>query len=257
MNRPKSELEIERIRISGRILSAVLDRLEQLLEPGVTTQELDRLARKELMALGGKAPFLNYVPGVGTPPFPAVICISVNDEVVHGIPGGYELRMGDIVGLDFGVEYEGMITDSARTLGVGDISPAAARLLTATKQALDHGIAQALSGGRVGDISHAIETRLRAERLGIVKELSGHGVGHSLHEEPLILNYGKAGRGSVLRTGMTIAIEPMATLGSAEIMIDDDDWTIRTVDGSLAAQFEHSVLITAEGPEILTMSQLP
>jgi methionyl aminopeptidase len=254
MNRIKSPQEIEHIRISGRILATVLDRLEHDMKAGMTTYELDLIARRELKILGGNAPFLGYVPGAGTPPFPGVICISVNDEIVHGIPGPLVLQDGDIVGLDFGVEYKGMITDGARTLAVGHITVATQRLLTATQQALFRGIAQAQAGNRIGDISNAIETRLRADKLGIVRELSGHGVGHELHEDPLVLNYGKAGRGPILQVGMTLAIEPMATLGRSEIVIDDDDWTIRTSDGSLAAQFEHSILITKDEPEILTLS---
>lgn len=250
----KTASEIENMRVSGRILATVLDRLEHDIKPGMTTFELDQIARVELKLLGGNAPFLGYVPGQGTPPFPAVICISVNDEVVHGIPGSRVIKDGDIVGLDFGVEYKGMITDSARTLAVGSVTTATQRLLTATSQALMRGINQAIVGNRVGDISNAIETRLRADKLGIVRELSGHGVGYELHEDPLILNYGKAGRGAILQAGMTIAIEPMATLGRSEIVIDDDDWTIRTSDGSLAAQFEHTILITDDGPEILTLS---
>jgi methionyl aminopeptidase len=254
MNRIKTQIEIDRIRISGRILATVLDRLEQDIRPGMTTMDLDMIARKELKGLGGNAPFLGYVPGAGTPPFPGVICISVNDEIVHGIPGSRVIESGDIVGLDFGVEYKGMITDGARTLAVGNVTTATQRLLNATSQALSRGIAQAVAGNRVGDISNAIETRLRADKLGIVRELSGHGVGHELHEDPLILNYGKAGRGHILQAGMTIAIEPMASLGRSEIVIDDDDWTIRTSDGSLAAQFEHTILITDGEPEILTVS---
>ena len=254
MNRIKTAIEIENIRVSGRILATVLDRLEHDIQIGMTTAELDQIARAELKKLGGNAPFLGYIPSPGTPPFPGVICISINDEVVHGIPGGRVIENGDIVGLDFGVEYKGMITDSARTVAVGAVSMATQRLLTTTKQALSRGINQAQAGNRIGDISNAIETRLRADKLGIVRELSGHGVGHELHEDPLILNFGKAGRGTVLVPGMTIAIEPMATLGRSEIVIDDDDWTIRTSDGSLAAQFEHTVLITENGPEILTMS---
>lgn len=254
MNRIKTAIEIDRIRISGRILATVLDRLEQDIRIGMTTGELDAIARKELKNLGGNAPFLGYIPSHGTPPFPGIICISVNDEVVHGIPGTRVFVNGDIVGLDFGVEYKGMITDSARTIAVGNVSLATQRLLTATQEALHRGIAQALPGNRIGDISNAIETRLRADKLGIIRELSGHGVGHELHEDPLILNYGKAGRGQELQIGMTIAIEPMASLGRSEIVIDDDEWTIRTSDGSLAAQFEHSILITENGPEILTLS---
>jgi methionyl aminopeptidase len=172
---------------------------------------------------------------------------------VHGIPGPRVIETGDLVGLDFGVNYEGMITDGAVTVVAGgEPTPAQQRLLTATAAALERGIAQVRDGARTGDISAAIEQRLRRDRLGIVEELSGHGVGHLVHEEPLILNYGKAGRGVKLKAGMSVAIEPMATLGDRAIRLERDGWTISTADRSLGAQFEHSVLVTADGAEILT-----
>ena len=253
MNQVKTEAEISRLRTSGGILAEVLRRLSAALEPGQTTGYLGDMAAKELAALGGTAPFLHYRPDVHSTPFPSTICISVNDEIVHGIPGKRVIEAGDLVGLDFGVNFEGMITDGAVTVVAGGAStPAKDRLLAATRQALDMGIAQVIAGARVGDISAAIERRLRRDKLGIVEELSGHGVGHHVHEDPLILNYGRAGKGYKLKAGMSIAIEPMATLGGRDIYVDDDGWTIRTRDGSLAAQFEHSVLVTEDGFEILT-----
>ncbi len=246
MNQVKTAVEIERIRVSGHMLAEVLRFLVPQTVAGVTTAHLDKLASRELERLGGQPAFLGYQG------FPGVICISVNDELVHGIPGKRVLAEGDIVGLDFGVNYEGMITDGAVTVPVGKISGEAQRLLTATQGALQRGISHARAGARVGDIGHAIEARLKQDKLGVVEELCGHGVGHQVHEDPLILNYGKAGTGARLKAGMTIAIEPMATLGSREIIVDHDGWTIKTHDHSLAAQFEHTVLVTEAGCEILT-----
>jgi len=211
------------------------------------------MAARELLALGGEPAFLHYRPDRHSTPFPSTICISVNDEIVHGIPGRRVIEAGDLVGLDFGVTFEGMITDGAVTVVAGGkTTPAVQRLLGATRQALDLGIAQVKAGARTGDIGHAIEQRLRRDKLGVVEELSGHGVGHRVHEEPLILNFGRSGTGARLKAGMSIAIEPMATLGGREIFVDDDGWTIRTRDGSLAAQFEHTVLVTEDGFEVVT-----
>ena len=242
----KNDIELERMRASGRMLAHVLRYLAPMALPGVTTGELDKIAATELEKLGGQPAFKGFEG------FPAVICISVNDEVVHAIPGSRKLVEGDIVGLDFGVSYEGMITDGAVTVPVGQISQEARRLLRATKEALDAGMDQVSDGARIGDISHAVETRLRRDKLSIIEELGGHGVGHHLHEDPVILNYGRAGTGMRLKAGMTIAIEPMATLGRREIYQADDGWAILTQDGSLSAQFEHTVLVTEGGFEILT-----
>jgi len=247
MNQIKTPDEITAIRESGHMLAVVLRYLELKTVPGITTGELDRLAAAELKSLGGKPAFLGYEG------FPAVICISVNEEVVHGIPGKRVLATGDIVGLDFGVTYGGMITDGAITIPVGAVSSEATRLMTATREALDVGIAEVRVGARLGDIAHAIETRLRADKLGVIEDLSGHGVGHQVHEDPLVLNYGPAGRGMRLKAGMTIAIEPMATLGTHDIIQADDGWTILSADGSLGSQHEHTVLVLADGAEILTV----
>ena len=254
MNQPKTPEEIRRLRTSGGILAEVLRRLSADLEPGQTTGYLGDMAARELAALGGKPAFLHYRPDRYSTPFPSTICISVNDEIVHGIPGPRVIGAGDLVGLDFGVTFEGMITDGAVTVVAGGkTTPAVQRLLNATKQALDLGIAQVKAGSRVGDISHAVEKRLRLDKLGVIEELSGHGVGHQVHEDPLILNYGRAGTGARLKAGMSIAIEPMATLGGYDIYVDHDGWTIKTRDGSLAAQFEHTVLVTEDGFEIVTL----
>lgn len=246
--RPKSDKEIQSMREGGKMLATVLQFLTPKAQPGVTTAELDVMAAAELKRLGGKPAFLGYQG------FPAVICISVNDAIVHGIPTDYELKNGDVLGLDFGVEYNGLITDSAITIVVGENSDSeVAKLISGTKQSLAAGIAKVKDGAMVGDISHAIEERLRADSLGVIESLVGHGTGNKLHEPPEIPNFGQAGQGPVIRTGMTIAVEPMATLGGKDVYIDTDKWTVKTADGALSAHFEHTVLVTETGAEILTL----
>ncbi len=240
------------MRTSGQILARVLDTIEQTIDEGMNCLEIDQLARREAKALGGDTPFLGY----GSPPFPGAICISLNDEIEHGTPRDIVLKDGDIVSLDFGITYNGMISDSGRTLVIGDAASKTLKLVETTKQSLYVGISKVRDGAKVGDISAAVEAVLNKGRLGIVRDLVGHGVGHELHEDPNIPNYGTAGKGPMLKAGMTIAIEPMATLGDWRIKFDDDHWTIRTVDGSLAAHFEHTVLVTDDGYEILTESEL-
>lgn len=249
-NKVKKEHEIESMRESGRMLADVLDYLETNLKPGMSGKDLNDMAAAKLKELGGEPPFLNYYG------FPAVICISVNNVVQHGIPTDEPIHEGDIVNLDFGVRVNGMITDSGRTVGVGKIDPKHQKFLDTTKRALYAGIDQVKAGVRVGDISAAIQEVLEAGGYGVVRDLVGHGVGHELHEDPNIPNYGIAGKGPALKAGMTIAIEPIATMGDYRISIDDDQWTIRTIDGSYSAQFEHTVLITDDGCEILTESHL-
>ncbi|MBW4062220.1 type I methionyl aminopeptidase [Candidatus Saccharibacteria bacterium] len=247
INKVKTPIEIERIRISGKMLGAVLRHVGAAVTPGITTGELDDIGAREIKRLGGKATFYGFEG------FPRTMCISVNEEIQHAIPGKRVLAEGDIVNLDGGVTYEGMITDAGITVGVGSISPAAQRLINATKDALARGIDQVKPGAKTGDISHAVETRLRRDSLGIVKELAGHGVGHELHEDPSIPNYGFPHRGTRLLEGMTIAIEPIATLGKGQMYVLDDDWTLVSRDNSWAAQFEHTVLVTDYGAEILTL----
>lgn len=246
--RIKNPREIEAMRTSGKMLATVLDTLKKQIGPGMTTKDLDRIAAETLKGLGGEPAFLGYHG------FPGVLCVSVNDEVVHGIPReDVILQDGDIVGLDFGVRYEGMTTDAAISVIVGSTNNTKLKeLLRDTEASLLAGIQQVRDGVHTGAIGAAIQAVLDKKHYGIVRDLVGHGVGHELHEEPNIPNYGKPGKGPVLRTGMTIAIEPMATLGGHDVMIDDDHWTIRTRDGSLAAHFEHTVLITEDGAEILT-----
>jgi methionyl aminopeptidase len=245
--RVKTLAEIEALRISGGMLARVLQLIHQQITTGISGKDVSDIAKRELKALGGKPSFLGYQG------FPDVICVSLNDEVVHGIPNDQQFRDGDLVSLDYGVTYQGMITDSAFSMFVGGPpSKDAERLLKATEQSLYAGIDVLKNGVRIGDIGAAIERVLKREHLGIIRELVGHGVGHELHEDPNIPNYGVAGTGPKLSTGMTIAIEPMATLGGHAITMSGDGWTIRTADGSLAGHFEHTILIADSGHEILT-----
>lgn len=244
--RVKTAREIADIRESGRMLAAVLKKIKATVQPGMTGKDVSQLCRTELAAFGAKAAFLGYGG------FPDVICISPNDVVVHGIPNDTPFKDGDIVTFDFGVNYNGMITDSAFSMVIGKATKTQQRLLKATERSMYAGIEQVKNGVRTGDIGAAVQAVLDREHLGIVRDLVGHGVGHHVHEDPNIPNYGTAGKGAALKTGMTIAIEPMATLGDYHVKMDRDGWTIRTADGSLAAHFEHTVLITDDGYDIIT-----
>lgn len=236
------------MRQAGRIVALVLEHTAQATQPGISTKELARIAASELKALGAKSAFLGYLG------FPDVICISVNHQVVHGVPSGLKVREGDLVGLDFGASVNGMIADGATTVGVGEISSDARRLLDGTQQALGAGLEVVKAGRRVGDISHAIGRVLAMHDLRVIDALAGHGVGHQVHEDPIVPNDGPAGSGMLLKSGMTLAIEPIASLGHGALGLAADRRTMVTVDGSLAAQFEHTVLITENGCEILTRS---
>ena len=246
MTKIKTPQEIEKMRKSGQILASVLSEVEANLKPGITTEAINAIAAKKLKKLGGSSAFLGYYD------YPAVICISVNDEVVHGIPGKKIIKNGDVVSFDFGVNYEGMITDAARTILVGAPNKAKSALIASTAASLDAGINQVRAGARIGDISAAIQSVLDDHGYGIVRDLVGHGVGHQLHEDPNIPNYGKENSGPVIEAGMTIAIEPMATLGSYKVYTADDGWTVLTRDGSTAAHFEDTILVLEDGFEILT-----
>lgn len=249
----KTPADITVLREGGRLLAAILQRLAAEARPGVSTLELDTLAERLIRAQGGVPVFKGYKIAEAKTPFPASICTSVNDEVVHGIPrAGRVLKNGDVISIDIGMQYRGLVTDTAVTVGVGAISPDVERLIRATHDALDMGLAAARPGATIGDIGHAVGMRLKKDNLGIIRDLAGHGTGYELHEPPLIPNYGRPGTGIALQEGMVIAIEPMATLGGAAITLDDDEWTFRTKDGSLAAHFEHTVAITRDGAEILT-----
>jgi methionyl aminopeptidase len=245
-NRVKTDKEIAAIRESGRMLAAVLNKIESVVSAGMTGIDIDELARTELRKLGGIPAFLGYQG------FPNTICISVNDAVVHGIPNNTPFKEGDVIGFDFGVIYDGMVTDAARTIIIGDAKPEIQNLVRATQRSLDKAILQVKNGCSIGDIASAAQSVLDAGNYGIVRDLVGHGVGHQVHEDPEVPNYGVAGTGPKLKTGMTIAIEPMATLGGWAVVMDPDGWTIRTRDGSISAHFEDTVLVTDDGAEILT-----
>lgn len=244
----KTDSEIAAMKESGRMLATVLAKLSKEAKPGMSTKDLAISARQELNRLGGEPTFLGYQG------YPDVICISVNEEVVHGIPRANKiLAAGDIVGLDFGVTYRGMVTDSAVSIIIDrPLSQRDVKLLKCTKLALEAGINSLHDRVRTGDIGAAVEGVLKKGKFGIVRDLVGHGVGQHMHEDPNIPNYGRKGTGPWLSAGMTIAIEPMATLGTDDVYVGDDEWTIFTADGSRSAHFEHSVLITQDGAEVLT-----
>lgn len=245
--RVKSATEITAMRESGRQLATVLQLLKKRLQVGMSTKDLANLAAQELKRLGGKPAFLGYQG------YPDVLCVSINDEVVHGIPRHNRIIAdGDIVSLDFGVVYRGMITDGAISCIAGKADPQDQRLVDVTESALTAGIQVVKRGARVGDIGSAVGTVLAEHNYGIVRDLVGHGVGHQLHEEPNIPNYGRRGTGVQLESGMTIAIEPMATIGDYQVYMADDGWSILTVDSSRSAHFEHTVLVTDDGAEVLT-----
>ncbi len=245
--KPKTEVEIAAMRKSGYILGTVLTYIRSQVVAGMTPKQVSQIARDKTAELGGKPAFAGFEG------YPDIICISTNNEVQHSIPNDRPFEDGDIVNFDYGVRYEGMITDAGLTVCIGgEPDKAGARLLKGTEQALYAGLDVVRAGARVGDISAAIEKVLRSYDLGIVRELVGHGVGHELHESPEIPNYGRAGTGPMLVAGMTIAIEPITTLGGHRIFSAHDGWTLLTVDGSRSAQFEHTVLVTADGCEILT-----
>ncbi|HYM81535.1 MAG TPA: type I methionyl aminopeptidase [Candidatus Limnocylindria bacterium] len=241
--------EIAVIREAAQVLAETLAYLGKQLRPGVTTAELDRLAETFIRERGGRPAFKGYRG------FPASICPSVNEEVVHAIPGGRALHEGDIVGLDVGVEKGGYYADSAFTFAVGNISDVATRLLRVTREALDRGVAQARAGNRVGDISHAIQSHVEQHGFSVVRSLVGHGIGREMHEEPQVPNYGPPDRGPKLLAGQVLAIEPMVNVGGPDVITLDDGWTVVTKDGSLSAHFEHTVVVGPDGPEVL--SELP
>lgn len=234
------------MKAAGAIVAEVLALMRELVQPGVTTGELDRRAYELITARGGQPSFLGYHG------FPASLCTSVNDEIVHGIPGERVLRDGDIVSVDVGVTFQGFHGDAAITLPVGTVDATAKALIEATEGAFDAGLAQAVPGNRIGDIAAAIQEYAEARGYDLVREYAGHGIGRAMHEEPSVPNVGRPGSGPPLRVGMTLAIEPMLTVGSAETRVLDDEWTVVTADGSLAAHYEHTVLIGADGPVLLT-----
>lgn len=250
----KTPEQIEIIREGCKNLAIVLHKVKEKVAPGVSTKELDLYAEKLIREMGDTPAFLNYRPEGASTSFPATLCVSVNDEVVHGIPNKNKiLKEGDIVSIDLGTKHKGFFTDMAMTVPVGSISPKNSKLLEVTEKSLQVGIDAARAGNTVGDIGYAIETYIHSQgQYGIVEVLSGHGVGVAIHEDPYIPNFGKKGKGAKLAPGMIIAIEPMVNLGTKNVTIDDDDWTFRTADRKPSAHFEHTVLITDNEPEILT-----
>jgi len=242
----KSEREIEKMRLACRAASDVLDRVSSLIRPGITTAEVDQAAADFIAEMGCKSAFLGYRG------FPGNICISLNEEVVHGIGGHRRVQYGDIVKLDIGVIREGWVGDTATTVPVGITDDKVQRLLMVTENTLDMAITYAQSGRRLGDLCSAIEDEILSNGYTVVREFVGHGVGRKLHEEPQVPNYGRAGSGPKLKPGMTIAIEPMVNMGTAGVRVLDDKWTVVTLDGKPSAHFEHTVLITKGEPEILT-----
>lgn len=249
----RSRTEIEGIRRAARTVMEILALLRDAVHAGVTTGELDALARAELARRGATSNFAGYTPIKGVPPFPGVICASVNEEVVHGIPGPRVLAQGDIVALDFGAVLDGWHGDSAITVAVGQVAPAVDRLLAVTQEALRRGVAAAQPGKRVFDISRAIQSYVEGEGYSLVRGYGGHGIGRSLHEDPSVPNVVEPGQPNpLLRPGMVMCIEPMVSAGRPRVRERNDRWTVVTADGSLAAHFEHMVAITADGPEVLT-----
>ena len=247
----KSQQEIEGMARAGELVAETIALIGEHIQPGITTGELDRIAEDFIREHGGVPTSKGYRG------FPAATCISPNAMVVHGIPGEHRIEDGDLISVDVGITLAGLVADSAYTFGVGEVDPEAQRLLEVGKQALEAGIEQARPGNRVGDISHAVQELVEGAGFSVVRSLVGHGVGRSYHEEPQVPNFGDPGRGPLLQTGMTLAIEPMITAGGADVYLHDDEWSISTKDGSLAVHFEHTVAILDDGPRILTRAKTP
>jgi methionyl aminopeptidase len=242
----KTPEEIDQIGAAGRVLARTLTMLKRKARPGVTTGELDDAAERFIRSQGGEPAFLGYRG------FPGSICASPNSMVVHGIPGPYKLTRGDILSIDVGVILDGWVADAAITVPVGNVTPVAQRLLTSTREALFEGVEQCRAGNRLGDVSYAIQQRVEADGFAVIRALVGHGIGRDMHEDPQIPNFGQPGSGPLLGEGMVLAIEPMVNVGTPPIKVGDDNWSVYSQDGSLAAHFEHTVAITADGPRIMT-----
>jgi methionyl aminopeptidase len=249
----KTQEEITLMRNAGKVVADILDTLRETVRPGVSTAELDRVAEKYIQESGGTASFKGYRPFHAERPYPGVICASINDEVVHGIPSDARiLQEGDIVSVDVGVCLKGYHGDAACTYPVGDVSPVRRKLLEVTEKSLDLALAAVKAGNTVGDVGHAVESYVLSQGFGVVRDFTGHGVGKKLHEAPQVPNFGTPGRGVTLQRGMTLAIEPMVTTGKEQVEIGSDKWVVVTADGSDAAHFERSVVVTDEGRDILT-----
>jgi methionyl aminopeptidase len=245
----KSDEEIKIMREAGRIVGQTLQMLMEATRPGVVVKELDKLVRKEYAKRGVIPTFLGYAH----PPYPATVCVSINDELVHGIPGNRVIKEGDLVSIDLGATYKGFVGDSAVTFSVGEPTEEQQRLLDVTRESLWRGIRAARAGVRLGVVSHSIGEYIESQGFGVVREYVGHGVGRQMHEEPQVPNYGPPDRGPVLRKGMVLALEPMVTVGDWRTKKHDDGWTVSTLDGSLCAHFEHTIAITDAEAEVLTL----
>jgi len=242
----KSESELKLMRVSGKVVAQALKELGKLVEPGITTQELDKYANDFLKKCDCAPAFLGYHG------YPSTICVSVNDEVVHGMPGKRVLQEGDVVGIDIGAFYQGYCGDSARTFPVGKVNPQVKNLLEVTFQALNKGIEQCREGNRISDIGHAVQVFVESHGYSVVKDYVGHGIGQAMHEEPQVPNYGKPHQGPRIVAGMCLALEPMVNMGTEEVRVLGDGWTVVTKDGKFSAHFEDTVAVLPEGPEILT-----
>ncbi len=247
----KSPHEVEKMRLPGEIVGGAHRKARELVAPGVSTAEIDRIVEGYIREKGGEPAFKGYRG------YPASVCVSVNEEVVHGIPGERVLQDGDIVGVDIGVQAGGFYGDAAQTIPVGKVSAKIEELLRVTREALYLGIDQARPGNRIGDVSHAVQSHVESSGYSVVRSLVGHGIGRSMHEDPQVPNFGKAGKGPELKAGMVLAIEPMVNAGTHEVDVLDDEWTVVTRDGEPSAHFEHSVAITEDGPVILTNGAVP
>jgi methionyl aminopeptidase len=245
----KSDDEIKIMREAGRIVGQTLEKLVEATKPGVVVKDLDKMVRKEYARLGAIPTFLGY----SHPPYPATVCISINEELVHGIPGNRVIKQGDLVSIDLGATYKGFVGDSAVTIAVGEPSEEQQKLMDVTRESLWRGIRAAKAGVRLGVVSAAIGDYIESQGYGVVREYVGHGVGRQMHEEPQVPNYGPADRGPVLRKGMVLALEPMVTVGDYRTKKHDDGWTVSTLDGSLCAHFEHTIAITDGEAEVLTL----
>ena len=250
----KSAGELQRMRVAGRHVAEILLALRERVRPGVTTGELNELASREIRARKLESSFLGYGPN-GAPPYPAVVCTSVNEEIVHGIPSDRELRPGDLLKIDFGVVFEEFHGDAAVAMAVGGeqtLAPEVARLRDVTRRSLYAGIEQLVPGNRLGDVSSTVQRTVEAEGFSVVRQFVGHGIGRKLHEAPPVPNFGPSGRGPRLRPGMVLAIEPMVNAGGFDVKMEDDGWTATTADGTMSCHYEHTVAVTDHGPEILT-----
>jgi methionyl aminopeptidase len=243
----KTAEQVAIMRRAGRVVAEMLDACQAAARPGATTADLDRVARDVLAKRKAKSNFLNYHG------YPAVICTSPNNVIVHGIPGPYRLEEGDLISIDCGAIIEGWHGDAARTIPVGEISEEARKLIRVTEESLWAGIAHVRKGARLSDIGHAVQTVAEGAGFSVVREYVGHGIGRAMHEEPQVPNYGEPGKGIKLKVGHVLAVEPMVNLGSAETQLNEDGWTVVTADGTLSAHFEHSIAVTEDGPEVLTV----